>query len=56
MTSWITIEEAATLLATTPANARKIASRRRWRRARIDGRMHYAMDDVLDTPRKGLLT
>ena len=38
------------------ANARKIASRRKWRRARIDGRMHYAMDDVLDTPRKGLLT
>jgi hypothetical protein len=56
MTSWITIEEAAVLLATSTDNARKIASRRGWRRARIDRRMHYAMDDVLDTPRKGLLT
>lgn len=56
MTCWITIEEAATLLATTAANARKIASRRKWRRVRMDRRMHYAMDDVLDTPRKGLLT
>ena len=52
MSSWISIEEVMALLGTSNANARQLASRRKWKTLLISGRAYYWLHDVLDTPRR----
>jgi len=50
---WLNIADSARLMNTSEQNIRVLAHRNGWRKARRNGRIHYAVPDMLNTPRPG---